>query len=251
MKAAARLQKRLVLPQAARTGRRSPGASTTPRSTRSAATSTGSPGPDDDHLGVLIADASGHGIPAAMVAIMARLAFVEAAARDGPAGRGAGRDERAAPGHGRRAVRDRLLRRARPRARDVHLRERRTSVPDLVLGADRPGRAAVGPRLPARRHRRTRCTRRNDRIGARRPRSCCSPTAWPTAGTSGARRSGRTGSARAWPRLADRPAAGIIDGIVDELKQFRGDGPAGGRHDPGGGGDPVEPVHSGPITSLI
>jgi len=37
--------------------------------------------PDDDHLGILIADASGHGIPAAMVAIMARFAFVEAAAR--------------------------------------------------------------------------------------------------------------------------------------------------------------------------
>jgi serine phosphatase RsbU (regulator of sigma subunit) len=35
--------------------------------------------PDDDHLGVLIADASGHGIPAAMVAILARLAFSDAA----------------------------------------------------------------------------------------------------------------------------------------------------------------------------
>jgi phosphoserine phosphatase RsbU/P len=35
--------------------------------------------PDDDHLGILIADASGHGIPAAMVAIMARFAFVEIA----------------------------------------------------------------------------------------------------------------------------------------------------------------------------
>jgi phosphoserine phosphatase RsbU/P len=36
--------------------------------------------PDDDHLGILIADASGHGIPAAMVAIMTRLAFAEASA---------------------------------------------------------------------------------------------------------------------------------------------------------------------------
>lgn len=35
--------------------------------------------PDDDHLGILIADASGHGIPAAMVAIMARFAFIEIA----------------------------------------------------------------------------------------------------------------------------------------------------------------------------
>jgi sigma-B regulation protein RsbU (phosphoserine phosphatase) len=34
--------------------------------------------PDDEHLGVFIADASGHGIPAAMVAILARMAFVEA-----------------------------------------------------------------------------------------------------------------------------------------------------------------------------
>ncbi|MCE9533688.1 MAG: SpoIIE family protein phosphatase [Planctomycetes bacterium] len=37
--------------------------------------------PDDEHLGILIADASGHGIPAAMVAIMARFAFVEIASR--------------------------------------------------------------------------------------------------------------------------------------------------------------------------
>lgn len=36
--------------------------------------------PDPDHLGVLIADASGHGVPAALVAIMARFAFAEAAA---------------------------------------------------------------------------------------------------------------------------------------------------------------------------
>ena len=34
--------------------------------------------PDDDHLGVLIADASGHSIPAAMVAVMTRQAFAEA-----------------------------------------------------------------------------------------------------------------------------------------------------------------------------
>ncbi|WP_020475418.1 PP2C family protein-serine/threonine phosphatase [Zavarzinella formosa] len=35
--------------------------------------------PDDEHLGILIADASGHGVPAAMVAIMTWLAFTEAA----------------------------------------------------------------------------------------------------------------------------------------------------------------------------
>jgi serine phosphatase RsbU (regulator of sigma subunit) len=39
--------------------------------------------PDGRHLGVLIADASGHSIPAAMVAIMTRLAFTEAS-RDSP-----------------------------------------------------------------------------------------------------------------------------------------------------------------------
>jgi len=37
--------------------------------------------PDGKHLAVLIADASGHSIPAAMVAIMARLAFAEASLR--------------------------------------------------------------------------------------------------------------------------------------------------------------------------
>ena len=37
--------------------------------------------PDPDHLGFLIADASGHSIPAALVAIMARFAFVEASAQ--------------------------------------------------------------------------------------------------------------------------------------------------------------------------
>src|SRR5262245_32795779 len=41
-----------------------------------------SPGPD--RLGVLIADAAGHSIPASMVAIMARIAFAEAAAADRP-----------------------------------------------------------------------------------------------------------------------------------------------------------------------
>ncbi|HLW65294.1 MAG TPA: SpoIIE family protein phosphatase [Gemmataceae bacterium] len=35
--------------------------------------------PDDNHLGILIADASGHSIPAAMVAIMARFAFAAVA----------------------------------------------------------------------------------------------------------------------------------------------------------------------------
>lgn len=37
--------------------------------------------PDDRHLGILMADASGHSIPAAMVAIMARTAFASAASR--------------------------------------------------------------------------------------------------------------------------------------------------------------------------
>jgi phosphoserine phosphatase RsbU/P len=41
--------------------------------------------PDDDHLGVLIADASGHSLPAAMVAIMARIAFAEVLGSPRPA----------------------------------------------------------------------------------------------------------------------------------------------------------------------
>jgi phosphoserine phosphatase RsbU/P len=78
MNSAARLQKRLVLPQA-------------PPDWPEVAWGVhfapldplggdlyGFARPDEDHLGVLIADASGHGIPAAMVAIMTRLAFVEA-----------------------------------------------------------------------------------------------------------------------------------------------------------------------------
>jgi len=79
IKAAARLQKRLVLPQA-------------PPDWPEVAWGIhyapldplggdlyGFARPDDDHLGVLIADASGHGIPAAMVAILTRLAFADAA----------------------------------------------------------------------------------------------------------------------------------------------------------------------------
>jgi serine phosphatase RsbU (regulator of sigma subunit) len=82
MKSAARLQKRLVLPQA-------------PPDWPEVAWGVhyapldplggdlyGFARPDEDHLGVLIADASGHGIPAAMVAIMTRLAFVEASRRN-------------------------------------------------------------------------------------------------------------------------------------------------------------------------
>jgi phosphoserine phosphatase RsbU/P len=79
MKAAARLQKRLVLPQ-------SPpewpevawGVHYAPLDPLGGDL-YGFARPDDDHLGVFIADASGHGVPAAMVAILARLAFSEAA----------------------------------------------------------------------------------------------------------------------------------------------------------------------------
>jgi serine phosphatase RsbU (regulator of sigma subunit) len=44
----------------------------------------GRPGPD--HLGVLIADASGHGLTAAMVAILSRIAFVEVGGRSASPG---------------------------------------------------------------------------------------------------------------------------------------------------------------------
>jgi len=79
MKSAARLQKRMILPQ-------SPpdwpevawGVNYAPLDPLGGDL-YGFARPDDDHLGVLIADASGHGVPAAMVAILARQAFVEAA----------------------------------------------------------------------------------------------------------------------------------------------------------------------------
>lgn len=77
MKAAARLQKKLMLPQ-------SP-----PNWPEIACSVDYRPldplggdyydfaRPDDDHLGILIADASGHSVPAAMVAIMTWVAFTE------------------------------------------------------------------------------------------------------------------------------------------------------------------------------
>lgn len=42
--------------------------------------------PDADHLGFLIADASGHSIPAALVAVMARFAFAQASAKSAKPG---------------------------------------------------------------------------------------------------------------------------------------------------------------------
>ena len=42
--------------------------------------------PDTDHLGFLIADASGHSIPAALVAVMARFAFAQASAKNAKPG---------------------------------------------------------------------------------------------------------------------------------------------------------------------
>jgi phosphoserine phosphatase RsbU/P len=78
MKAAARLQKRLVLPQ-------SPpewpevawGIYYSPLDPLGGDL-YGFARPTEEHVGVFIADASGHGIPAAMVAILARMAFAEA-----------------------------------------------------------------------------------------------------------------------------------------------------------------------------
>src|SRR5262249_29930257 len=78
MKAAARLQKRVILPQTA---------PDLPEVAWGVHYSSLDPlggdlyafaRPDDDHVGVLIADASGHGVPAAMVAILTRQAFLEA-----------------------------------------------------------------------------------------------------------------------------------------------------------------------------
>jgi serine phosphatase RsbU (regulator of sigma subunit)/CBS domain-containing protein len=81
IQSAARLQKRLVLPQAPPDWPEvSWGIQYAPLDPLGGDL-YGFARPDDDHLGVLIADASGHGIPAAMVAILARLAFAEAAKR--------------------------------------------------------------------------------------------------------------------------------------------------------------------------
>lgn len=78
MNAAAKLQKRLVLPQAPPDWPEVAwGVNYAPLDPLGGDL-YGFARPDDDHLGVLIADASGHGIPAAMVAILARLAFAEA-----------------------------------------------------------------------------------------------------------------------------------------------------------------------------
>lgn len=77
MKAAARLQKRLVLPQSPPEWPEvSWGLHYSPLDPLGGDL-YGFARPDDEHLGVFIADASGHGIPAAMVAILARMAFVE------------------------------------------------------------------------------------------------------------------------------------------------------------------------------
>jgi len=77
MKAAARLQKRLILPQSPPDWPEvSWGIHYSPLDPLGGDL-YGFARPDEDHLGVLIADASGHGIPAAMVAILARSAFAE------------------------------------------------------------------------------------------------------------------------------------------------------------------------------
>ena len=91
------------------------------------------PGPR--HLGILIADASGHSIPAAMVAIMTHAAFADSARRSLPAQPGADRPEPAAARADRRALRHRFLRRVRLRSADLHLRQRRPSLPVSLLGA--------------------------------------------------------------------------------------------------------------------
>jgi serine phosphatase RsbU (regulator of sigma subunit)/CBS domain-containing protein len=78
MKSAARLQKRLVLPQAPPDWPEVAWGMHYAPLDPLGGDLYGFARPDEDHLGVLIADASGHGVPAAMVAIMTRLAFAEA-----------------------------------------------------------------------------------------------------------------------------------------------------------------------------
>jgi len=79
MKSAARLQKRMILPQAPPDWPEVAWGINYDPLDPLGGDLYGFARPDEDHLGVLIADASGHGVPAAMVAILARQAFVEAA----------------------------------------------------------------------------------------------------------------------------------------------------------------------------
>jgi serine phosphatase RsbU (regulator of sigma subunit) len=83
MKSAAKLQKRLVLPQAPPDWPEVAWGMHYAPLDPLGGDLYGFARPDEDHLGVLIADASGHGIPAAMVAIMTRLAFSQAS-RESP-----------------------------------------------------------------------------------------------------------------------------------------------------------------------
>src|SRR4029079_8040823 len=77
MKSAARLQKRLVLPQAPPDWPEVAWGMHYAPLDPLGGDLYGFARPDEDHLGVLIADASGHGVPAAMIAILARSAFAE------------------------------------------------------------------------------------------------------------------------------------------------------------------------------
>ena len=176
--------------------------------------------PDPDHLGVLIADASGHGIPAALVAIVARLAFSEAARKS------------ARPGEVLAAMNARLQGMADERFvtafYGVFDRAARTFT-YANAGHPFPYRYATAGRAEP-------LTARGFLLGVIPDERYAEKTIQLAPGdrlvffTDGVadcrdeRGEGfgpdRVGATLA--RLADRPAAGVIDGIVEELKQFRG-----------------------------
>jgi phosphoserine phosphatase RsbU/P len=175
--------------------------------------------PDPDHLGVLIADASGHGLAAALVAVVARLAFSEAARLS------------ARPGEVLAAMNARLQGMADERFvtafYGVFDRSARTFT-YANAGHPFPFRFANGRAEPL--------TARGFLLGVTPDERYAEKTiplapgdrlVFFTDGVADCRDergetfgTDRVGASLA--RLADKPAAGVIDGIVDGLKQFRG-----------------------------
>ncbi|HVK08167.1 MAG TPA: SpoIIE family protein phosphatase [Gemmataceae bacterium] len=175
--------------------------------------------PDPDHLGVLIADASGHGLSAALVAVVARLAFLEAAR------------ESTRPGEVLAAMNARLQGMADERfvtafygvfdrsARTFTYANAGHPFPFRFAGGRAESLSARGFLLgvtPDERYaEKTVALAPGDRLvlftdGV----ADCRDERGETFGTE------RIAASLA--RLADRPASGVIDGIVDDLKQYRG-----------------------------
>ena len=146
--------------------------------------------PDPDHLGFLIADASGHSIAAAMVAIMSRIAFAEV-----------GRARRTSPGAVLTAMNERLQGLADERfvtafygvldrrTCDADLRQRRAPVPAAVRRRDRRGRSRCPRRGSCSGSCRTSSTARRPCSSRPATGSASTPTGWSRPATRSARRS--------------------------------------------------------------